>query len=180
MRKIEQVEVDLEGDRFTVTIGEGGATNSELIAVIGKAGYEAAVVGTDGESSHDRGRMDPEAGAGSTAISKLVADALEVAARQNKLLIIDFVAKWCPACRYMLDKVWTAPEVVAELDHFLFLEVDTDQYPEVSKHYRVAGIPDARIMLEDGTEVGRIHGKKSVEEVLATLRGARKAEEDGD
>jgi len=65
--------------------------------------------------------------------------------------------------------------VVSELEHFVFFKVDTDDRPEVSKHFGVAGIPDARALKPDGTEVARFIGFKDAGEVLGILRTARGA-----
>ncbi|MBI4613737.1 MAG: thioredoxin family protein [Planctomycetes bacterium] len=55
----------------------------------------------------------------------------------------------------------------------MFLKIDADEHPEVSKRFGVAGIPDARVLETDGTEVARFIGFKDASEVLGILRAAR-------
>ena len=59
------------------------------------------------------------------------------------------------------------------IERFIFLKVNTDVHPDISKHFKVSGIPDARFLAPDGTELGRMLGFKSADETIELLREAR-------
>lgn len=74
----------------------------------------------------------------------------------------------------MLKQTFPDKRVAAELtEHFVFLKVDTDEHPNVSKWFGVQGIPDARIIDAGGVERGRAVGFKTADQMLAILENAR-------
>ncbi|MBI4602971.1 MAG: cation transporter [Planctomycetes bacterium] len=173
--KVEQtkVEMDLERDLFTVTAAKDRPAEAEMIAAIDRRGFKATVQRPRGESGSTSEPARPEAASG--AMSPLVLTALDRARREGKLVLVDFYADWCLPCMHMLKETYQDPQVVSELEHFVFLKVDTDDNPDVSRRFGVAGIPDARVLKADGTEVARFVGFKRTDEVLGILRAARGA-----
>lgn len=161
--------MDLERDLFTVTAEKDRPAEAEMIAAVEGAGFKATVARPDEPERPTREGTRPQAG----AMPVLVQAALDRARREGKLVLVDFYADWCLPCKRMLKETYTDPKVVAELEHFVFLKVDTDDQPEVSKHFGVAGIPDARILKPDGSELARFVGFKSASEVLVILGSAR-------
>lgn len=158
--------MDLARDLFTVGVGPDAPTNAELVAAVTGLGYGATIqqdtapIGAD-TPSEERG-----------ALPAIVQAALDQARREGKLIFIDFYADWCGPCQRMLQETFPDPRVAAELkEHFVFLKVDTDRHPDVSRWFKVQGIPDARILDQDGQERGRAVGFKTVEQTLAFLRG---------
>lgn len=165
--------MDLERDLFRITAAKDRPAETELIAAVEGAGFKATVE-QPGEQAGPPSRSVP-----SGAMPALVQAALDQAGREGKLVLVDFYADWCVPCKRMLKETFQDPEVVAELAHFVFLKVDTDDHPQVPKHFGVAGIPDVRILKTDGTEVARFRGFKDASEVVETLRAARGASEKG-
>jgi len=161
--------MDLERNLFTVSAATDRPNEGELLAAVAGAGFKATVK-----------QPDEQVAAASKPTSALrmpviVQESLDRARREEKLVLIDFFADWCAPCKRMLNETFLDSAVVSELQHFVFLKIDTDAQPEVAKHFGVAGIPDFRILRADGTEVSRSLGLKGASEVLKELRNARGA-----
>ncbi|MCZ6602017.1 MAG: thioredoxin domain-containing protein [Planctomycetota bacterium] len=168
---VAAVEMDLERDLFRVQAAADRPTEEEMIKAIKDRGFEATVV-----LSEDRKSSVPENTDGDKAPSpmpQLVQKALDQAGKEGKLLLVDFYAEWCAPCKRMIDETYKDARVIAELERFIFLKVNTDVHPDISKHFKVSGIPDARFLAPDGTELGRMLGFKSADETIQLLREAR-------
>jgi thioredoxin 1 len=72
--------------------------------------------------------------------------------------VIKFSASWCGPCK-MLTK--TLQNIITEVE---IEEIDVDQSRELAQQYRVRGVPTL-VMVEDDTELKRIVGVKSKEEL---------------
>lgn len=84
------------------------------------------------------------------------------------LVVLDFTAPWCGACRQM-------EPVVGQLTRqgVPIRTIDHDQNPELVQQFQVSSLP-CFIVLRDGREVGRVVGAKPREltELLRSLRRA--------
>ena len=56
---------------------------------------------------------------------------------------------------------------------FVFVKVDTDKEPDISKWFGVAGIPDARILSSEGKELEKIVGFKAAADFVSILKKVR-------
>ncbi|XP_042422580.1 thioredoxin H2-1-like [Zingiber officinale] len=72
----------------------------------------------------------------------------------NKLMVIDFSASWCGPCR-MIEPVFR--EMSNQYTDAVFLKIDVDELPEVSKQWKVLAMPTF-LLVKGGKEVGRIVG----------------------
>ncbi|MCR8968225.1 thioredoxin family protein [Streptococcus zalophi] len=70
-------------------------------------------------------------------------------------LVLFFTAGWCGDCRFILPQM---PEIEAENDSFVFVEVDRDKYMPLAQKWDVFGIPSF-IVLQNGKELGRLVNK---------------------
>ena len=74
--------------------------------------------------------------------------------------ILKFSASWCQPCKMLAKNLETAQlSVPVE-------EVDIDEMTDMSVEYKIRGVPTL-VMLEDGKEVKRVSGVKSVDELKA-------------
>lgn len=166
---MSKVEVDLARDLFTVTADANHPSDAALIAAVEEEGFQARIVAPGAQPAVSA----PVGSDASAQTPALVQEALDLAGRTGRLVLVDFYADWCAPCLRMLRETYVDPEVLLELEHFVFLKVDTDVHPQVSRHYGVAGIPDARVLRPDGTEIVRMTGYQDAVQTLAVLRKAR-------
>ncbi|XP_078180945.1 thioredoxin H2-2-like [Carex rostrata] len=77
----------------------------------------------------------------------------------NKALVIDFTATWCGPCR-MIGPIFNS--LSTKFSQAIFVKVDVDELPEVSREWQVQAMPTF-VIVKDGKEVTRIVGAKKDE-----------------
>ena len=83
-----------------------------------------------------------------TALAKLIKGA-------DKPVVVDFWAEWCGPCKVFAPIFSTAAKELGS--HFIFVKVDTEKYPSVTRNHRVMGIPTI-VVFKDGGELDRRSG----------------------
>lgn len=83
--------------------------------------------------------------------------ALEMAARQGKPVVIDFWATWCLACKELEHKTFSDPRVKERLRNFVTLQVDMttgkDKVArEAYQRFKIRGLPTVVFIGSDGKE----------------------------
>ena len=154
----------LERDEFIVTYDAATATEDEIVAIAGEAGFAARVVSDDFELETEAlPPSDEELPAFFTALQ-------EQARRENKFFVVDFSAPWCLPCQRMIRETFPDPRVAPLLEQCVFLKVDTDEKPALARHFGVAGLPDIRILSPEGEEVRRLRDFQSPESFAEELK----------
>lgn len=82
--------------------------------------------------------------------------ALERAKKENKSVMIDFTASWCPPCRMMDQKTFRD----AEVRQFLMaktipIKIDVDEQPHMKQQFGINAVPTFVFVDADGKELGR-------------------------
>jgi thiol:disulfide interchange protein DsbD len=101
-------------------------------------------------------------------------DQLQLAAQNNQIVVLDFYADWCIACKVMEKHVFRKPAVGAAMVNVLFLQMDmtdnTDDQLQFLTSFDLFG-PPAVLFFEDGKELAdlRIVGELSEKQFLSTL-----------
>ncbi len=100
----------------------------------------------------------------------LIQAALDEARFSGKRVFIDFFAEWCGACRTM-DKTTFADASVKQVlaTDYVFVKVDTDEHPNVGKHFDVVGLPTVLALGKAGDIVYKHTGPLKAEPLLQAL-----------
>jgi len=140
----------LDRDEFVVTFDTGKTSADALNAIILEAGYTSYVVSgvatSKQSATSDEGSLD----------DTLFAEALARAKSEGKPIVLDFMASWCVPCKRMEKETFADAEVAKQLEQVVFVKVDTDEHPELAKHFGVTGLPDIRFLKSDGSELRRL------------------------
>ena len=114
----------------------------------------------------------PGAEAGPAVFVDLDFDAAMAEAElQDKLLLVDTTATWCPPCRQMDKEAWVDADVEAWIPtHAVAIQIDVGTNPVFAERHRVRGLP-TMIVYKDGREFDRIVGYRTARHLLQWLDG---------
>ena len=97
-------------------------------------------------------------------------DALAAAKRENKQVLIDFMAQWCGWCKRMETSVFPTPEVIALSRKYVFARVDVEREPSLAQKYKAGGLPTFVSVDANGREVKRAVGYQSPKEFVQAFQ----------
>lgn len=101
-------------------------------------------------------------------------EALRKATAEEKLVMIDFHARWCQPCRELEEQTWTNTGVQEWLrNHAVAIKSDIDADRELAALHHVRSIPALVFLKSDGSELGRLVGFHAPGSFLAEAEGVR-------
>ena len=108
------------------------------------------------------------------------AQALALAAREGRPVIIDFWAEWCAACKELDRTAWADPRVREEAGRFVAVKLDgtdgSDAFQALTEKYGIVGMPTVVFIDPRGREVPeRVTAAIGAERMVETLRGVDRA-----
>lgn len=113
----------------------------------------------------------------SEAFSKLTfKQAKEQAQKEGKILIVDFMATWCPPCKKMDSTTWVDPKITQWVkQNAIAVQIDVDKDAETTSALNVDSMPTLVLFKPDGggKEFTRESGYQSPEELLQWLSNAK-------
>lgn len=167
----------LEHDQFVVSYLPRKVTEKEILAACEKSGFPATVVDGPEENISDKDEPRKE-----FTPPAFYTEALATAKKENKPLVLDFMARKCEPCQRISSETFVEKNVAELLSNCILLEIDTDEFPEIAKQFKVAGLPDIRFLTPDGREVKKMRGfqaaKPFASELKLLLKSSKKTNTD--
>ncbi len=112
---------------------------------------------------------DATATSGEVEWANSLEDALARAKAEDKLVVLDMAAEWCPPCKLLADEVWNSGDADDVLSKFVPVLVDVDANPEIGQKYGAASIPHICILDADGNKVDETIGYPGKEKMIQWL-----------
>ncbi len=97
-------------------------------------------------------------------------EAMAVASKSNRMLLIDFFATWCGPCKLLEKNVFPTAEFKALSSKFVFVQIDVDKQQSVAQSYKIEAMPTTILANADGSEIGRFVGYMPAPEYIATVK----------
>ena len=104
---------------------------------------------------------------------------LSTAGESNQLVILDFYADWCAACKELDENTWSNPEVIKALKGTAIMvkldfTVTSKAGTEMQQKYGVRGLPTVIITDKNGKELKRFSGFLKPSAFLTLFNEAKK------
>ncbi len=105
-----------------------------------------------------------------------VSTAINAAIAQNKIVMLDFTAKWCSSCKQMENRTFSHPDVAKALGNFVALKADVTENDKIAKtlekKFQVIAPPTLLFFDSTGKELEkfRIVGEMGPKEFLEHLQ----------
>jgi len=102
--------------------------------------------------------------------------AKQQAQKEEKLLLLDFTATWCPPCRRMESTTWVDESVQKYIkENAIAIQIDVDKDSKTSSLLKIEAMPTLILFTPKGggKEFGRQVGYMSASELLRWMQGAK-------
>ena len=100
--------------------------------------------------------------------------ARDIAAKENKPLLVDFYAEWCGPCQEMLRTTYKDKAVVARSAKFVPVLIDVDKQSKLAEKYRVQAIPTVVFLNAKGEVLRRETGYHTARGFLKIMDSVEK------
>ena len=169
--------MELERDQFVVSYISKKVSEQEILAACKISGFPATIVDEQDVDSSNEDKVTKE-----FKPPAFYSEALTTAKKTNKPLVLDFTASWCFPCQRIVSETFVDENVAELLSRCILLKIDTDEFPEMAKHFKVAGLPDIRFLNQNGQELKKLTGFQAAEpfaiELKELLRSSTNQESD--
>jgi thioredoxin 1 len=105
--------------------------------------------------------------------AKSLKEAIELAKKSKKRVIIDFTATWCGPCKLMDKKVFSKPEVGNIVNNKFVavkMDVDTPEGKELQSKYSIDSVPTMILIDTDGRVLKRLEGYHDDKKLIQELK----------
>ena len=101
--------------------------------------------------------------------------ALKKAQKEHKLLMVDFGARWCPACLRIESEIFGNKEFKEKTKGYVKAKIDIDMFASnvLEEKYNVKGVPTLIFLTTDGSEIARFYDYQPmtfINDVLAEVK----------
>ncbi len=106
---------------------------------------------------------------------KDIEKASEAAIKENKIMMVDFWADWCAACKFMDADVYPDPEVIATVnERVVSVKIHFDMQQELARKYGIPALPFMLFTNSYGTKLFYHRGILEKENLIMILKALPK------
>lgn len=96
--------------------------------------------------------------------------AVDQAARENRPILVQVSAPWCPHCQQMKETSWTNPQLTRLVnERFVAIEVNADEQRDFIDRMGIKSLPTTLVVGSDLQVLDRLQGFQSADQLLQTL-----------
>ena len=102
--------------------------------------------------------------------------ALNLASISNKIIMIEFMAEWCPPCKKMEKETFSNESVIEKLNEFILVKIDIDEQQNIAKAYNGnarkyggIGVPNILFLDKEKNIVHRIVGFHNANQLITVM-----------
>ncbi len=102
--------------------------------------------------------------------------ALTLASNSNKLIMIDFMAAWCPPCKEMDKKTFSNTNIIKKSNEFIPVRIDVDKQKNIAEEYNGnarkyggIGIPNILFLDKEKKIIRHIVGFHDVNQLMGIM-----------
>jgi thiol:disulfide interchange protein len=107
---------------------------------------------------------------------------IAAAQKENKPIMIDFMAAWCAPCKEMEDSTFSNASVILKARSFIPVRIDIDKQPQIAAKYNALarayggiGVPNMLFMTGGGKEIKHIVGYYDSKQLIAIMNSVLKS-----
>ena len=102
--------------------------------------------------------------------------AFAIASNSNKLIMIDFMAEWCPPCKEMDKITFSNTNIIKKSNEFIPVRIDVDKQQYIAEEYNGnarkyggIGIPNILFLDKEKNVLSHIVGIHNVDELMGIM-----------
>ena len=102
--------------------------------------------------------------------------AFAIASNSNKLIMIDFMAEWCPPCKEMDKKTFSNTNIIKKSNEFIPVRIDVDKQQNIAEEYNGnarkyggIGIPNILFLDKEKKIIRHIVGFHDVDQLMGIM-----------
>ena len=102
--------------------------------------------------------------------------ALTLASNSTKLIMIDFMAEWCPPCKEMDKNTFSNKNIIKKSNEFILVRIDVDKQQNIAEEYNGnarkyggIGIPNILFLDKEKNIIRQIVGFHNVDQLMGIM-----------
>ena len=102
--------------------------------------------------------------------------AFAVASVNNKIIMIDFMAEWCPPCKRMSKEVFPNTKIINRTENFIPIKIDIEKQKDIAEKYNAnarkyggIGIPNILFINKNQDIIHHIVGFHNVDRLMGIM-----------
>ena len=102
--------------------------------------------------------------------------AFTIASSSNKLIMIDFMAEWCPPCKEMDKNTFSNKNIIKKSNEFILVRIDVDKQQNIAEEYNGnarkyggIGIPNILFLDKEKKIIRHIVGFHDVNQLMGIM-----------